>query len=754
MSSSSYLHTAIPGLEVTDSSEHGFISLGETPDPEKLEPMDLAVFTARLARKLGVRPPSVSPKGAPTLPYQEGNDNLVFDAPLASMVTGRRIRFLRGWKDYGSCVKCFNGIGLLAEHVLRELRRLEAAATAELRIEALAYLRSRKTQTSAGHVPLFTERDLDALTAEDLATIDKEALAIWKAYAARPIVCSTSSNMGISLHEALRFMQASVARFAGKAFTILNDDEGCLIIWCPDEQADFMNAEKTEHLRSLETEQPPLTVLHTYINRKQRDPGALKDALEAGGYFFPTNPQSADELQNLLTNALSDVARERRCTAATLLADVNVRSTLESLGCAVHDDRVLVRSGVEGGLYGLMAGYLVMLEETLPRGDTAAISTWNQASIGAALAAAVLADMQLRHPDRLKAATRAELRTHFPSLAAFIDRRQLGRDVPTRIHGVFDVANLQSLAQLLGVVVERHLSGRGTAYVGLGSSSYANGNRCYEILRHSQHTNGPFNGKETFHPATHTINPIAQALIYADDLHRAACHPSFAALPEPDRVPFLCQHAKKPEPAGAAAMAGYLLSRLDDRTLSVVEVAAALRLAGFTSATFLDFAGFNKGVAGTNWFLQEASEEGPFMETLAKQFLKLLDHPLDSLIALAQKERVHSRLNYRLRPLDPPAFELLNPAVTIYLTGDNTRQPNPRLVQRILENYTETRGRLVTLVTQIQAEQAQAQRTDFITVVNLAFSSAVAALRWMQRALERASHAILSSHIASIARKN
>jgi hypothetical protein len=156
-----------------------------------------------------------------------------------------------------------------------------------------------------------------------------------------------------------------------------------------------MNAEKTEHLRSLETEQPPLTVLHTYINRKQRDPGALKDALDSGGYFFPTNPQSSDELQNLLANSLGDVARERRCTTAQLLADEKVSYTLRSLGCSIEGSRIVVRGGVEGGLFGLMAGYLVMLDETIPRNDTAAISTWNQASIGAALAAAVLADLEL-----------------------------------------------------------------------------------------------------------------------------------------------------------------------------------------------------------------------------------------------------------------------------------------------------------------------------------------------------------------------
>ncbi|HCN31322.1 MAG TPA: hypothetical protein DIT64_21950 [Verrucomicrobiales bacterium] len=752
MSKSFYLHTPVAGLEDAVSTEQGLVILGKSPDPEALLPMDLAVFTARLARKLGVKG-RVPPEQA-ALPYDAAHDNLIFDAPLAGLVTGRRMRFLRGWKDYGSCVKCFNGIGLLGEHVLKELRRLQKAAPAALKADALAFLRSRKTPGREGGAPIFTEEALAAVTDSDIAALDLEALAIWKTYAARPIVCSTSSNMGISLHEALRFMQSTRVELAGRSFTILNDDEGWLIIWCPDEQADFMNAEKTEHLRALETEQPPLTVLHTYINRKQRDPGALKDALDSGGYFFPTNPQSADELQNLLANSLADVARERRCTTEELLADEKSLQTLRSLGCAVEGGHVVVRGGVEGGLFGLMTGYLVMLDETLPRGDTQAVSTWNQASIGAALAAAVLADLQLREPDQLPAATRAELKAVFPAIDSFLSRKQLGKDLPSRIHGVFDLANLQSLAQLLGVVVERHLSGRGTAYVGLGSSSYANGNRCYEILKESLLSNGPFMGKETFHPATHTLNPIAQALIYADDMHRAACRPEFAGMSKEERAAFIIKHARKPEPAGAAAMAGYLLSRLDDRTLSIVELAAVLRLAGFDSALFLEFAGFNKDVQGTNWWLQEASEEGPFMETLARQFLQLLDRDLEELCALARKERVHSRLNYRLRPLDPPAFEALNPAVNIYLTGDNTRQPKPRLVLAILERYETTRDQLAKWVAEDQEVQNRAQEVDFITLVNVGFSRAASALKWLQEKLDAAGKSILAARISSLAQKS
>ncbi len=747
MSTSFYLHTDFSGLNVSVGAQEGVAVLGHTGDPEALAPMDLAIFTVQLARKLGVRPP-VS-HAADLLPYDPGNDNLVFDAPLATLVTGRRIRYLRGWKQYASCVKCFNALGLLGEHILKTQRRLQAAAPAPRRADAIAFLRSRtvRPRPDGDAVPVFSEEELAGFSDAALAALDLEAVAIWKTYGARPIVCSTSSNMGISLHEALRFMQSKPVTFANRTFTILNDNEGFLIIWCPDEQADFMNPEKTEHLRALETEQPPLTVLHTYINRKQRDPGALKDALDAGGYFFPTNPQSADEMQNLLANSLGDMSKERRCTTQELLADPKVEYTLASLGCQINNAQVIVRSGAEGGLYGLMAGYLLMLEETLPRTDTAAIATWNQASIGAALAGAVLADVELRQFDKLNSGTRAALKEYCPATYDHLQRRRLGKDVPTRIHGVFDLANLQSLAQLLGVVVEKHLSGRGTAFVGLGSSSYANGNRCYEILKNSFVSNGPFMGKETFHPATHTLNPLAQALVYADDLHRAALHPSCASMTADERVAWVMQHARKPEPAGAAAMAGYLLARLDDGTLSIAELAGTLRLAGFDSALFLEFSGFNKVAKETNWFLQEASEEGPFMESLAKTLLQLLDCNVDELLELARKERLHSRLNYRMRPLDPDDFERLNPAVNIYLTGDNTRQPREKLVRAILVSNEQHRAALTALVAADEAERNRERSADLIGVVKLVFGWVNAKLTWLQSHTQVATRSVLAWQI-------
>lgn len=704
MSKLFYLHSEIPGLRDAVASDHGVAFVSDRANPDQLEPLDVATFTIRLARKLGVQ--ATAPYSSELLPYSADNDNVVFDAPLATLVAGRRVRYLRGWKPYASCVKCYNALGLMGDHVLRELRQLEAAPSDARRADAREFMRSRRQPSASGHqAPLLFEAGaLARITDVELDQVDLEALAIWKTFARRPIVCSTSSNMGISLHEALRFMQRAPVDIAGRRGTILNEDEGRLIIWCPDEQADFMNPEKTEHLRSLETEQPPLTVLHTYINRKQRDPGALKDALDAGGYFFPTNPQSTDEMQNLLANALGDMAKQRRATTADLLADENVQHTLASLGCVIEGGHVVVRTGVDGGLYGLMAAYLLMLDETLPRRDTTAISTWNQASIGAALAAAILADQQLRRFETLPESTRTALTETCPGLTGVLSDVRLGRDVRTQIHGVFDLANLQSLGQLLGVVVERHLSGRGTAFVGLGSSSYSNGNRCYEILKDSFTSDGPFRGRGGFHPATHTLNPVAQALVYADDLQRASGHPAFAALSSVERIAWLMQHARKPEPAGAAAMAGYLLTRLDGGTLSLAEIAATLRLAGFDAARFLEFAGFNQNVQGTNWFLQEATEEGLFMEGLARIMLQLLDLDLDELLRLAARERETSRANYARTPIDPPEFERLNPIVAIYLTGDNTRQPRAKLVEAIYAHGLRHRDQLDQLVEATYAE--------------------------------------------------
>ncbi len=670
-----YTHTEIPELSGAFLDE-GMVRAGTDRDESAARPLETALAAMNLARRLGI--PSPWSCGTDELPYGRGAGASLFEAPLLSAAAGKRIVYLRGWSEFDSCIKGFNSLGLMAERVLEEYERIRALPLAARNALKLEYLRSRTGPEGR----VFCEKDLQGIAETEYLPLDDRDIAVWRCFASRTIVCSTSSNMGISTHQALRLMQRARLEFRGRSFSLLNASEGRLVIWCPDERADFMNEEKTRFLRGLEKDLPRITSLKTYINRQQRDPGALKDALLGGGYFFPTNPQSKEEMQNLIFVALNEIAKERDCRMEEVLKDANVLWALESMGCEVRKDRVIVRAGIEGGIHGLMVPYIILLEHCLKCGLGRSVSAWNQASIGAALAGAALADKYLRRPDEWRDDLRGELNGFFPALSGFLDTRKIGRDFETRIHGVFDIANLQSLAQLLGVVVEHHQSGRSAAYVGLGSSSYSNGNRCAEILK-DELDHGAFRGTKAMHPATHTVNPFAQALIFGEDLYRFLRCRANGTL-GPGTVLEGMAHVKKPEPAGAAALAGYLLARLDMRTLSIVEIAYGLKLMGFTQELFLEFTGH--GAGGSRAFLQSAFEEGALMERFAQNMLILLDWGLPELERSRNIEMKQSLLRYRQTPLDDAAFERLDGPTCIYLTGDNTRQPSPELVRSLAEN--------------------------------------------------------------------
>jgi hypothetical protein len=696
-----YIHDEIPELSV-EALDNGKIYVVPGHDDDPGRSLEVALATMKLAERIGILP--VRQAGPEGLPYTDANDNLLFSAPLTSALFQKRCSYLRGWKQFDSCVKGFNSLGLMAEHILQELGRFERRPVSEVDQLKRKFLSSRLVPDGGPQEthPVFSRGEIEGLSQSDLQEINLFDLATWGCFAQRTIVCSTSSNMGISLHQALRLMQKLTRTFRGKPFTSLNRTEGSLVIWCPDERADFMNREKTTLLRALEDERPKLTKLRTYINRQQRDPGALKDALIAGGFFFPTNPQSAEELQQLLFVALNDLARERGTSLEEIVRqDPNVCTTLNSLGCRIEAGTVIIQVGVEGGIHGLMIPYLILLNEFLRSNSNLgkSVAAWNQASIGAALAAAALADRMLRSPETLPDRLRRELSRLFPVLGLFLETSQLGRGLETRIHGVFDVANLQSLAQLLGVVVKNHLSGRGTAYVGLGSSSYSNGNRCFEILLKSSEDRGAFRGKAAFHPATHAVNPFAQAIIFGEDLFRFLRHRRLRGPIDAHTLRECRNHTRKPEAAGAAALAGYLLARLDMRTLSVVEVAYMLRLVGFTRERFLEFAGYAPDGDGGRTFLQQAREEGQFMEALARHMLLLLDWSVAELRRVATTERIKSKLRYQEAPIDDATFEDLNGETCLYLTGDNTQQPSDQLVEALAETCVRNQGAIAQFLT-------------------------------------------------------
>ena len=269
--------------------------------------------------------------------------------------------------------------------------------------------------------------------------------------------------MGISLHECIRAFQSKPISIENNIYSYLRPDEGKLVIWCPDREADFMNNEKSDMLQSLVDEYTKTTKLRTYINRQQRDLGT-GDALSTGGYFFPTNPQSPEEVQNLLFVGLKELAFQRGCQINDLPEDPKVNDLLDSLESEIVDNTVIVTRGVEGGIGGLMIPYFIMVEEHFRNNQSKDIklrSTWNQASIGAALAATVIADNILRDQSRINSSNQELIHRNF----AFISNHlRSASKICSRsvIHGLFGWP-CTILAQLLGVTVLRHTSGRGTA---------------------------------------------------------------------------------------------------------------------------------------------------------------------------------------------------------------------------------------------------------------------------------------------------
>ncbi len=88
------------------------------------------------------------------------------------------------------------------------------------------------------------------------------------------------------------------------------------------------------------------------------------------------------------------------------------------------------------------------------------------------------------------------------------------------------------------------------------------------------------------------------------------------------------------------------------------------------------------------------------MGNLAKNVLTFLEWPIKELEEKAKIEHEHSKLKYNLYPLDDQVIDTLNPKVNIYLTGDNTFQPDPELTSKILISQKANRLQLEYLLNQ------------------------------------------------------
>lgn len=212
-------------------------------------------------------------------------------------------------------------------------------------------------------------------------------------------------------------------------------------------------------------------------------------------------------------------------------------------------------------------------------------------------------------------------------------------------------------------------------------------------------------------------------------------------------------HAVKTEPAGSGRRRRIPAGPVGHRQASsFLEIAWALRLVGFTRALFLAFNGFSPDAEGANHYLQEAFEEGEYMGALAENLLTVLDWELPRLLSLVHLERAHSRLNYRLRPLDDDRFEALNPVVHINLTGDNTRQPGRAVVSAILDGCLPDRD----LIAQELAWDGQfrklERKIDILTFIKVVFGSISDVFVFLQRMTERLKKRTVQFTVGRLAR--
>ena len=156
-----YLHSEIPEI-TTDFLNEGTIIVRNKSLESYSQILDTALLGYRIALRIGISPP-VYDKAA--MSYHPSNDNLVFNAPLNSVLTGRKMYFLRGWKQFDSCIKGFNSVGLMADHVGVVLQELKSLSPSEMLKEKKAFLSSRKSPS--GQL-IFTKAEIDVVSIEEV----------------------------------------------------------------------------------------------------------------------------------------------------------------------------------------------------------------------------------------------------------------------------------------------------------------------------------------------------------------------------------------------------------------------------------------------------------------------------------------------------------------------------------------------------------------------------------------------------------
>ncbi|WP_428010481.1 hypothetical protein [Baaleninema sp.] len=564
----------------------------------------------------------------------------------------RRIAILEGWSDFQNSVKAFQVFGLLSDTVRPYWESLEDLQhqTSQGNLQASCHLNARKRQflvsrKNSKNAVIFNPEDL---TDEVLKTVDVLQVALWEALRDRSIVCTTSTNFGLALHEILHRLQTIAIPYGDHAVSVLNLDEVKLTIWCPKRGSAIMRDEKDDILTQKVKSSSLKCQLRRYDTREERDRNAIGQVLEESGIFFPTTPQSPENLTVIL-----EAIFQEKPQIKTQVSDV----TLTQL-----------TSPIRGGIFGAIVPYLCLLENVIQRDrieqspqeiqNSRVLSLYNPTSIGATLAGFIEGDRLLHcsgvlsglHPRE-----RSLFDREFPRLTQYLETAKNGLPFKTAVCAVPDHHTRPGIAGAFNVETP-HIPGDGKKFMGLGSSGFPKNSLLKEIVSKSIDIGGAFCGKSHVYPTTHTMGYIAAALVFANDLKYGS-------------------KARLPELAGSFAVAGILQQAIEQNQLSPEEVAWVLRKTGIGLREFLALNSEDYGSA--NEFLKRAESEGKAMGEFAKVFVENLAIELSVL-----RDRV-AAIRATRSVISCPRWPLL----VAHRTGDYCRQPDKSLVRQIQQHF-------------------------------------------------------------------
>lgn len=420
------------------------------------------------------------------------DDNIVQNAPFTTDLLNRE--YVRSGKNKSVNVlttrgySTFNGIkgyavlGFIWDTIKDEYNKLQ-----NIGIEARREMKRE----------LFTDKGVQNLSSEDIDGLDDILFCVWKKFKHKPIVCPTSGSFGIAFLKLAELIQG-VKINAGQGQIPLFEKreiirgghkikhEFSVHAFLPHRGTKVMSEEKIQVAEEL-ARKTNSKIKYWNLepkDRNKRDIFALDNALRAGGYLFPTNPKSKEEIRGIFDDLIAVTDGGLQGFQNLISSGVYSIETLNALGgdlknkllhinssdqvkdgfsesddelgaeylekqrakfkelLSVTFDRDVISGVTSLGILRLkeMDGILrAHYEEGMPLGQ---VNAYNQPSVGATLAGICVVDENigqlLSKQEALDASTAEYMKHRYPYLFKFLRQP---RDIIQKTALCYDIAN-------------------------------------------------------------------------------------------------------------------------------------------------------------------------------------------------------------------------------------------------------------------------------------------------------------------------